>query len=101
MQPSSSCAAMDSRPSVCSMTTATLLFPERNCIASPSGDSNSDGISAADEVMPVRKAGIVSIAVTADRREDDLHPLNPGGITVLDSTPRPVWDWFAESAGSA
>ena len=58
-------------------------------------DADSNGVSAVSEVMPVGRAGIVSIAVNAGLKEDLLHPLNPAGLTLRDGSTRPVWDWFA------
>lgn len=63
-------------------------------------DRNSDGVSSAAEVTPVEKTSIVSIAVTANGFEDDLHPKSSRGLTLSDGTTRPVWDWFASPAGS-
>ncbi len=63
-------------------------------------DRDSDGRSAPAEVMPLRDLGVVSIAVTAESR-DDIHPTNPRGLTLRDGRTLPTWDWIVEPVPAA
>jgi hypothetical protein len=64
-------------------------------------DRDQNGISLPSEVVTVKDAGIASIAVNAFFKEDNLHPINPRGLTLCDGSTRPVWDWFAVPAKKA
>ncbi|HEY1267515.1 MAG TPA: hypothetical protein VGH16_09680 [Candidatus Binatia bacterium] len=58
-------------------------------------DRNGDGSSQPDEVVPVHRLGIVSIAVTFNEY-DDIHPTNSHGITLKDGRTLRSWDWMVE-----
>lgn len=56
-------------------------------------DRNSDGVSAPDEVIPVRDLGVVSIAVSFEGY-DGRHPTNSRGIQMEDGSTLRTWDWI-------
>jgi hypothetical protein len=58
-------------------------------------DSDSDGVSDPGEVLPLRAAGIASIA-TKPTGQDGKVLLNPQGCRLSDGTLRPTYDWIAE-----
>jgi hypothetical protein len=58
-------------------------------------DQNRDGVAQADEVKPLRRLGVVSIAVTANEY-DGIHPTNSNGITLKDGRSLRSWDWMVE-----
>jgi hypothetical protein len=63
-------------------------------------DRNGDGVSQPDEVVPLRRLGIVSIPVSANEY-DGIHPTNPRGITMADGRTLRTWDWIVEPHGAA
>lgn len=58
-------------------------------------DRNSDGISAAEEVVDLESLGIVAISVRTTH-VDGIHPTNPRGLTLADGRVLPTWDWMVE-----
>ena len=58
-------------------------------------DRNGDAVSQPDEVVPLRRLGIVSIAVTANAY-DGIHPTNAHGIKMEDGRVLRSWDWMVE-----
>ena len=58
-------------------------------------DRNGDAVAQKDEVVPLRRLGIVSIAVTANEY-DGIHPTNPRGISLEDGRILRSWDWIVE-----
>jgi hypothetical protein len=59
-------------------------------------DVNGDGVCDSGEVIPLRDAGILRIAVRAVGRTRGM-PFNPEGIQMSDGTFRPTYDWTPES----
>ena len=57
-------------------------------------DGNSDGKSSREEVTPLKKLSVTSIATSATKR-DDIHPMNDRGITFENGRSLPTWDWIA------
>jgi len=76
-----------------------LTGPELNGLAAWT-DRNGDGISTPDEVIPLSKLGIRSIA-TAPEDQEGVHPHHPAGLTLQDGTTRPVWDWITSGVTPA
>lgn len=63
-------------------------------------DRNSDGYSTADEVIPVRDLGVVSIDTHATCR-DGRHPMNAHGLVLGDGRILPTWDWIVAPVETA
>ena len=60
-------------------------------------DRNGDARSTRDEVAPLARFGIRSLAVDGPAF-DGPHPMNPAGVTFTDGHRLPTWDWIAEPA---
>jgi hypothetical protein len=58
-------------------------------------DGNSDGKSASEEVTPLGRIGVVSIATKAEGY-DGIHPTHPHGLTLQDGRVLRTWDWMVE-----
>ncbi len=56
-------------------------------------DFDSDGISAAGEVIPVEAAGVTGLATSATGR-DGASPMNAAGATLLGGRSVPTYDWI-------
>lgn len=61
-------------------------------------DRNGDGISAPEEVTPLRDLGVVSLATTMDGH-DGIHPTNAHGIALRDGRVLRTWDWMVRPLG--
>jgi hypothetical protein len=59
-------------------------------------DTNGNGVCDPGEIMSLRDAGIVRIAVRSAGRVRGM-PFNPRGIEFSDGTFRPTYDWMPES----
>jgi hypothetical protein len=59
-------------------------------------DINGNGVCDPGEVISLRDAGILRIAVRAIGRTSGM-PFNPQGIQLTDGTFRPTYDWTPES----
>ena len=57
-------------------------------------DRNGDGKSSREEVIPLKKLSVTSIATMATKC-DDIHPMNDRGISFEDGRTLPTWDWIA------
>ena len=55
-------------------------------------DANGDGVSEADEVLPVEAHGIVSLATHGARTRPGLMTA-PAGVRFDNGRARPLYDW--------
>lgn len=57
-------------------------------------DRDGDAVSSRDEVTPIAVLGVRALSTQATAREQ-IHPMNPAGVTHDDGRKTPSWDWIA------